>query len=223
MQDQRTATCVKHEGRFDEVKVTVVETPGWFRDTTPADWIKEEVSRGVSMCDPGPHVFLLVVPVCRSFTEKDLKDLVEVLKLFTERVWRHCMVLFTWGDWLNGRPVEDYIAREGRYIQELLGKCGNRYHVHFRDPVQVKELLQKIVDLVTRNKGCFTTKGKKNKFQILPWQKTMIEEEWNRREQQLVERMMKALEKEPEQTIPSVRIASSMDDYYRPDCKVLMK
>ncbi|XP_037544453.1 GTPase IMAP family member 8 [Nematolebias whitei] len=221
VQDQRrTATCVKHEGQFDEVKVTVVETPGWFRDSTPPDWIKDEVSHSVSMCARGPHVFLLVVPVLRSFTEKDLQDLVEVLKCFTERVWRHCMVLFTWGDWINERPVEDYITREGRYIQELLEKCGNRYHVlngfHFGDPVQVKELFQKIIDLVTQNKGRFATKGKQNKFQILPWQKGMIEEEWKRREQQLVERMMKALEKEPEeQTVPSVRIECSMDD--RPD------
>lgn len=55
-------------------KVTVVETPGCFRDSTPPDWIKDEVSPNVSMC----------APALRSFTEKDLQDLVEVLKSFTE-------------------------------------------------------------------------------------------------------------------------------------------
>ncbi|XP_013856083.1 GTPase IMAP family member 8 [Austrofundulus limnaeus] len=217
-QDQRrTTTCVKHEGSFDEVKVTVVETPGWFRDSTPPDWIKAEVSHSVSMCAPGPHVFLLVVPVLRSFTEKDLKDLLEVLMQFTDRVWRHCMVLFTCGDWLNERPVEDYITREGRYIQELLERCGNRYHVlryfNSEEFAPTKELFQKIIDLVTRNKGCFTSNDKQRKLQILPRQKTLTEEEWDRREQQLIERMMKALEKEPEeQTVPSVRIARSMSE-----------
>uniref|UniRef100_A0A3Q3BFR7 AIG1-type G domain-containing protein n=1 Tax=Kryptolebias marmoratus TaxID=37003 RepID=A0A3Q3BFR7_KRYMA len=223
IQDQRRpAACVKHEGRFDGVKVTVVETPGWFRDTTPPDWIKEEVSHGVSMCAPGPHVVLLVVPVLTSFTEKDLKDLVEVLRPFTDRVWRHCMVLFTMGDFLNERPVEDYIVREGRSIQELLEKCGNRYHLlnywHFGDPAPIKELFQNIIDLVTRNKGCFTTKDKQRTFQKLPQQKTMTEEEWNRREQQLIERVMKALEKEPEkQTVPSMKVAHSMDEGHIPD------
>ncbi|MEQ2241631.1 hypothetical protein ILYODFUR_027264, partial [Ilyodon furcidens] len=151
-QDERgTRTCVKHEGNFDGVKVSVVETPGWFTDPTPPDWIKDEVLHSVSMCSPGPHVFLLVVPISRAFTEKDLKALVEVLKPLTERVWRHCMVLFTWGKWLNDLPVENYIAREGKELQELLEKCGNRYHVlnryHSDDPLHVKELFQKIIDM----------------------------------------------------------------------------
>uniref|UniRef100_A0A096M5W7 GTPase IMAP family member 8-like n=1 Tax=Poecilia formosa TaxID=48698 RepID=A0A096M5W7_POEFO len=157
-QDQReNAKCVKHEGRFNGVKVSVVETPGWFSDPTPPDWIKDEVLHSVSMCSPGPHVFLLLVPILRSFTEKDLKALLEIMKPLTERVWRHCMVLFTWGNWINDVPVENYIVREGKELQELLEKCGNRYHV--LNPkcsdysVQVKELFQKIIDMVTHNKG----------------------------------------------------------------------
>uniref|UniRef100_A0A096MCT5 GTPase IMAP family member 8-like n=1 Tax=Poecilia formosa TaxID=48698 RepID=A0A096MCT5_POEFO len=154
-----TSTCVKHEGRFDGVKVSVVETPGWFSDPTPPDWIKDEVLHSVSMCSPGPHVFLLVVPILRSFTEKDLKALVEIMKPLTERVWRHCMVVFTRGDWINDVPVENYIVREGKELQELLEKCGNRYHVlkNFNSdvPVQVKELFQKIINIFKHNKECF--------------------------------------------------------------------
>uniref|UniRef100_A0A3B3UQD3 AIG1-type G domain-containing protein n=1 Tax=Poecilia latipinna TaxID=48699 RepID=A0A3B3UQD3_9TELE len=120
--------------------------------------------------------------------EKDLKALLEIMKPLTERVWRHCMVLFTRGDWINDVPVENYIVREGKELQELLEKCGNRYHVlnpNCSDfSVQVKELFQKIIDMVTHNKGIFTTEGKQNKFQVFLWQKQQIEEEWNRREQE---------------------------------------
>ncbi|XP_038160774.1 GTPase IMAP family member 8-like [Cyprinodon tularosa] len=225
-EDQRTsATCEKHEGDFDGVKVSVVETPGWFSDPTPPDWIKDEVLHSVSMFSPGPHVFLLVVPIFRAFSEKDLKALVEVLMPLTERVWRHCMVLFTFGNWLNGLPVENYIVREGKELQELLEKCGNRYHVlssfDYDDPVQVKELFQKIINMVKQNKGCFTTEGKRKNFQFLPLQekqRMLMEEEWNRREQELMERMMKALEKEPEKpTVPSVEVAESKDGFLIPD------
>ncbi|XP_047212016.1 GTPase IMAP family member 8-like [Girardinichthys multiradiatus] len=207
-QDQReTSTCVKHEGDVDGVKVSVVETPGWFTDPTPPDWIKGEVLHSVSMCPPGPHVFLLVVPISRAFTEKDLKALVEVLMPLTERVWRHCMVLFTWGDWLHDLPVENYIAREGKELQELLEKCGNRYHVLnpyiSDDPVQVKELFQKIIDMVTQNKECFTTEGTKlsflEKFSFFFGNKKQMEEEWKKREEELIRRMLKALAKEPEE------------------------
>ncbi|MED6281549.1 hypothetical protein CHARACLAT_022704 [Characodon lateralis] len=207
-QDQReTSTCVKHEGDVDGVKVSVVETPGWFTDPTPPDWIKDEVLHSVSMCSPGPHVFLLVVPISRAFTEKDLKALVEVLMPLTERVWRHCMVLFTWGDWLNDLPVENYIAREGKELQELLEKCGNRYHVlnlyHSDDPVQVKELFQKIIDMVTQNKECFTTEGTKlsfpEKFSFFFGNIKQMEEEWKKREEELIRQMLKDLAKEPEE------------------------
>uniref|UniRef100_A0A3B3XI20 AIG1-type G domain-containing protein n=1 Tax=Poecilia mexicana TaxID=48701 RepID=A0A3B3XI20_9TELE len=224
-QDHReTSPCVKHEGNFDGVKVSVVETPGWFSDPTPPDWIKDEVLHSVSMCSPGPHVFLLLVPILRSFTEKDLKALLEIMKPLTERVWRHCMVLFTRGDWINDVPVENYIVREGKELQELLEKCGNRYHVlkNFNSDysVQVKELFQKIIDMVKQNRGCFTIKPKQKKLPILPWQTKQIEKEWKRREQELIERVMKALGKEPEEpTEPHVRTAESKDDLVIPNSK----
>uniref|UniRef100_A0A3B3WQ64 AIG1-type G domain-containing protein n=1 Tax=Poecilia mexicana TaxID=48701 RepID=A0A3B3WQ64_9TELE len=225
--DQERITCVKHEGNFDGVKVSVVETPGWFSDPTPPDWIKDEVLHSVSMCSPGPHVFLLLVPILRSFTEKDLKALLEIMKPLTERVWRHCMVVFTWGDWINDVPVENYIVREGKELQELLEKCGNRYHVikNFNSDysVQVKELFQKIIDMVKQNKECFSVEDRKEKFLSFlrpPEQQTLTEQEWKRREQELIERMMKALSKEPEEpTEPHVRKAWSKDDRYIPDSK----
>ncbi|XP_015232337.1 PREDICTED: GTPase IMAP family member 8-like [Cyprinodon variegatus] len=219
-EDQRTsATCEKHEGDFDGVNVSVVETPGWFSDPTPPDWIKDEVLHSVSMFSPGPHVFLLVVPIIRAFTEKDLKALVEVLMPLTERVWRHCMVLFTWGDWLNGLPVENYIIREGKELQELLERCGNRYHVlsslNGHDPVQVKELFQKIINMVKKNKKGFTTEGIKLRQGK---QRMLTEEEWNTREEELMERVMKALAKEPEKpTLSSVEAAESKDGGVIPD------
>uniref|UniRef100_A0A3B3CGQ6 AIG1-type G domain-containing protein n=1 Tax=Oryzias melastigma TaxID=30732 RepID=A0A3B3CGQ6_ORYME len=119
----------------------------WYKDTKAPDWLKHEVHRSVSMCDPGPHAFLLVVPVCKSFTENDLREFVELLKPFTEKVWAHCMVLFTWGEWLGKHSIEDHIVREGKALQELLVKCDNRYHVFCWEdsdnPAPVKDLLQK--------------------------------------------------------------------------------
>uniref|UniRef100_A0A087Y507 AIG1-type G domain-containing protein n=1 Tax=Poecilia formosa TaxID=48698 RepID=A0A087Y507_POEFO len=227
-QDHReTSPCVKHEENFDGVKVSVVETPGWFSDPTPPDWIKDEVLHSVSMCSPGPHVFLLLVPNGRSFTEKDLKALLEIMKPLTERVWRHCMVVFTWGNWLNDVPVENYIVREGKELQELLEKCGNRYHVlnpcSYDDPVEVKELFQKIINMVTQNRGFFTTELEKRTFQNLPWlgkQRTVTEDESNQREQDLIEKMLKALSNEPEDpTVPVTKMAHSMDEDYISDSK----
>ncbi|XP_041868520.1 uncharacterized protein LOC121657180 [Melanotaenia boesemani] len=226
LQDQNGAEkSVKCQGNFDGVKVTVVETPRWYIDTSVPEWLRAEVLRSVSMCSPGPHVFLLVVPILKAFTEKDHKALVELLMPFTERVWKHCMVLFTWGEWLNDVPIEEHITREGKTLQELVEKCGNRYHVlnqnHFGDPVPVKGLLQKIIDMITRNKGCFSIEGKQRKFSALFWQAKqpiLTEEEWNRREQMLIDRMLKAIANEPDvSSVPSETMAHSIDDYFIPD------
>uniref|UniRef100_A0A096LU36 AIG1-type G domain-containing protein n=1 Tax=Poecilia formosa TaxID=48698 RepID=A0A096LU36_POEFO len=222
--NRRTTCCEINHGVFQDKRLTVVDSPGWFynhtlQDTNEMDKLEIEKII-VSMCSPGPHVFLLLVPILRSFTEKDLKALVEIMKPLTERVWRHCMVVFTYGDWLEGLPVENYIVKEGKKLQELLEKCGNRYHVlnrcHFYDPVQVKELLQKIFDMVKQNREYFTIKGKQTMFQKQPLSEkehTFTEEEWIRREQELIERVMRALAKEPEEpTAPSMKVANSKND-----------
>uniref|UniRef100_A0A3B5QTQ4 Uncharacterized LOC102233465 n=1 Tax=Xiphophorus maculatus TaxID=8083 RepID=A0A3B5QTQ4_XIPMA len=176
---RRTA---QSEARQQEVfgrRVTVVDTPGWWwlwpkEDTPKLDQI--EIQNSVHLCPPGPHVFLLLIPISLHLSQRILKPL-------TERVWRHCMVLFTWGHWLNDLPVENYIVREGKELQELLEKCGNRYHVlnpkHSDDLVQLKELFQKMFVMVKQNKVWFTTKHNKREY------------EWNKREQNLIEKILK--------------------------------
>ncbi|KAM3863859.1 LOW QUALITY PROTEIN: GTPase IMAP family member 8-like [Diretmus argenteus] len=208
--------------------VTVVESPGWLMNTTAVpDWLKGEFVRSVSMCAPGPHAFLLVVPISTTFTKKDREAVVELLMPFGERVWRHCMVLFTWGDWLGDRSIEDHIASEGEALQWLVNKCGDRYHVlnchRFGEGLPVIELFQKVFDMITRNKGLhFTTEEQQKKQQrsVLPWvprKYTLTEEQWNRREEQLIDRMLKAVAVEPEEpTLPSVRKTASIDGAYTP-------
>uniref|UniRef100_A0A3Q2EEB8 AIG1-type G domain-containing protein n=1 Tax=Cyprinodon variegatus TaxID=28743 RepID=A0A3Q2EEB8_CYPVA len=200
------------EGR----RLTVVDSPGWFcihtlQDTSEMD--KLEIENSVNLCPPGPHAVLLVIPLAINFDPSYLRSVQEHMSLFREEIWKHTLVLFTYGDWLG-----NYIVREGKELQELLEKCGNRYHVlsslDYNDPIQVKELFQKIINMVKQNKGCFTTEVKRKKFQFLPRQgkqRMLMEEEWNRREQELMDRMMKALAKEPEKpTVPSVEVAGKL-------------
>ncbi|XP_042361031.1 GTPase IMAP family member 8-like [Plectropomus leopardus] len=219
-QDQRRRTmCVKHETNVAGVNISVVEAPGWFTDSMTPDWLKSEVQRSIFMCAPGPHAFFLVVPTSKAFTENDYKAVVELLMPFSERVWRHCMVLFTWGDWLKERSIEEHIAAEGKALKQLVEMCGYRYHVlncnRFSDGFQVVELFEKVFDTITRNKDHYFSAedqlGKKQKL-MLSWQ-----EEWNRREQELIDRMLKAVAQEPEEeAVPSLKMAASMDGAFIP-------
>ncbi|XP_041634293.1 GTPase IMAP family member 8-like [Cheilinus undulatus] len=215
----RTMVSVKHQKSMEEFSISAVETPGWLADEETPDWLKKEVLRSVSMCAPGPHAFLLVVPVSKAFTEADAKAVVELLEPLGERVWRHCLVLFTWADWLSGRNIEDYIGAEGEKLQRLVEKCGNRYQVFSSTRgFNNVDLLRKINIMFTRNNGCcFTPENNQPKKQKLSLfrrakQQELTEEEWNRREQELVDRMLEAVTREvQEPTNPPVKVANSID------------
>ncbi|KAM6914276.1 GTPase IMAP family member 8-like [Lycodopsis pacificus] len=215
---QETTTCVKHERNRFGINVSVVEAPGWFTDSTIPDWLKGEVLRSVSMCAPGPHVFLLAVPISKAFTENSYQAVVEVLMPFGDKVWRHCMVMFTWADWLNHRSVEEHIAAQGKALQRLVEKCGYRYQAvsgsSFGDRFLIMEVYHKMTAMITRNKGRYFAaegkKGEKNK-PTLTWQ------EWDSREQELIDRMLKAVAQEAEEPpLRSVKMTASFDGAFIP-------
>uniref|UniRef100_A0A4W5LZ78 AIG1-type G domain-containing protein n=1 Tax=Hucho hucho TaxID=62062 RepID=A0A4W5LZ78_9TELE len=81
----------------------------------------------------------------------------EHLELLSERVWIHTIVLFTHGDCLGDTTIEQHIESEGEALKWLIEKCGNRYHVlnneNKGDVTQITELLEKIEEMVTGNRG----------------------------------------------------------------------
>ncbi|XP_076120735.1 uncharacterized protein LOC143101203 isoform X2 [Alosa pseudoharengus] len=155
-----TATqCVKRQGEVAGRQVTVVDTPGWGRNETLRDTpqkTKRDIVLSVSLCPPGPHAVLLVIPVACRFTQ-DTESVRDHLELLGKHVWSHTIVLFTYGDWLGDTSIEQHIESEGETLRWIIGKCGNRYHVlnnkDWTDDTQVTELLEKIEQMVVRNGG----------------------------------------------------------------------
>ncbi|KAG9283499.1 GTPase IMAP family member 4-like [Astyanax mexicanus] len=159
---------VKRETEVDGRKVTIVDTPGWFSaQTTPASY-QEEMVRSMTMCSPGPHAFLLVIPV-GMFTETDRVRIEENLALFGPDVWRHTLVVFTWAEVLRDRPIERHIRREGRELQWVVDKCKKRYHVinnHiFGEHPQLPLLMEKIEKIVAEEGGLYRTQTEESKPQ----------------------------------------------------------
>ncbi|KAI4877786.1 hypothetical protein NFI96_022553 [Prochilodus magdalenae] len=156
-----TAQSVKSQGEAEGTPLTVIEAPGWWRNYRVEDSPNlnaEEIVLGASLCPPGPHAVLLVVRLDTGFTATCRRALEERLGLFqSERVWSHSMVLFTFGDHLEGTTIEEHIEGQGEALQGLVEKCGNRVHVlnnkDRKNSRQVKELLEKIEAMVTGNGG----------------------------------------------------------------------
>ncbi|XP_048104175.1 uncharacterized protein LOC125297755 [Alosa alosa] len=157
---RKTPQCVKGEGEVSGRQVTVVQPPGWHPLASleaTSELIKQEIELSVSLCPPGPHIFLLVIWANSCFTEQQRKTIQEHVELLGKTVWSHTMVLFIYGAWLGDTTIEQYIESEGEALQWVVEKCQNQYHVfnnhNMADSGQVSQLLDKIDEMVAGKSG----------------------------------------------------------------------
>ncbi|XP_030602739.1 GTPase IMAP family member 8-like isoform X2 [Archocentrus centrarchus] len=154
-----TSECQKETGEFEGQNLTVVDTPGLFDNVNTDEEMMAEITRSICFAAPGPHVFLLVIPVGR-FTNEE-RDTVRILQqMFGVSLADYTMALFTRGDELcGGNTIENFI-RENQALSYFIHQCKGGYHVfnnRDKEPFQVRELLEKINEMVQRNGGnCYT-------------------------------------------------------------------
>ncbi|KAL0993049.1 hypothetical protein UPYG_G00102610, partial [Umbra pygmaea] len=152
-----TLDCEKHRGTVAGRVVSVVDAQNWFCSERPPEEGRLHLSRCVALSTPGPHSFLLCVPVDRP-ADVELQALDTLEKVFgPAAVSGHTMVLFTHTDKLGpGHQLDEYIAKR-KDLLELVVLCGDRYHSLERRGGQekdegrrrsVEELLEKIEKMV---------------------------------------------------------------------------
>ncbi|XP_026077789.1 GTPase IMAP family member 8-like [Carassius auratus] len=165
----RTGEGKRGFGDVDGRKMTVLDTPGWwkyFASELNPDFIRSAILGSVLECKKFPHSMLLVIPADTSFQEEQKRITEQNMSILGDDVWRHTIVLFTWGDRFKDISIEQHIESEGEALQWLIEKCGNRYHVfdntdkNNRD--QVTELLQKIDEMAAEN-SLFCFNKRKNR------------------------------------------------------------
>ncbi|XP_022064481.2 GTPase IMAP family member 8-like isoform X2 [Acanthochromis polyacanthus] len=181
--------------------VTVIDTPGWWKETSRCtEDMDKEIVRGLSLSPPGVHAVLLVVPLDLRFRQAQLAALEDHMNLFDEGIWKHTMVLFTYGDNLEDKSVEEHIEREHSALRWLVDKCENRYYtinnMKKADMTQVTELFEKVEEMVAGNSGqlfCPDMKDvhlrideKFKKRELKHVLKKSLEQEYRRRELELM-------------------------------------
>ncbi|XP_051768168.1 GTPase IMAP family member 8-like [Ctenopharyngodon idella] len=155
-----TEKCPKYSSDVNGRKITVLDTPSWwkyfsskFNPKFAQAAILESISQSQHM--QFPHAMILVIPVDTSFKNEQKRIIEEYMAILGEDVWRHTIVLFTWGNRFPDISIEHHIESEGDALQWLIEKCRNRYHVFDnsdkKNRAQVTELLQKIDEMVAEN------------------------------------------------------------------------
>nr|XP_019938410.1 PREDICTED: GTPase IMAP family member 8-like [Paralichthys olivaceus] len=192
----RTMKVLKQIGKVAGREVIIVDTPGWWKFFpaifTP-DAMKSETLSGLSLCSPAPNVIVLAVPLDTSFTEEQRRVTEDNMMMLGLRAWRHVIVLFTFGDVLGRKTIEQHIESEGKPLHWLIEKCGKRYHVldnRSSADDQVIELLEKMEEMVAGNSSFYLSEthdpqAEKDGGDRLSEKKDEITEhlniEWNRR------------------------------------------
>ncbi|XP_016403659.1 GTPase IMAP family member 4-like, partial [Sinocyclocheilus rhinocerous] len=175
-----TQACSSHSSMSIEGKPTikVIDTPGWCDSSQSENDIKQEIIKCIHVSSPGPHVFLLVLLIGR-FTNEEINTIMNILKEFGDEVTKYMIVLFTKGDDLEEKPIEDYLKEVHSDLKKIIQLCGGRYHVfNNRDKKnnnQVSSLLEKIHKMVESNEEKYytTTMYQKGK-RMIKQQKTVM-------------------------------------------------
>ncbi|XP_067462874.1 GTPase IMAP family member 9-like [Thunnus thynnus] len=196
-----TKCCEKAYGEVDGQKIAVIDTPGLFDTRNTEAETVEDIAQSILYASPGPHIFLVIIKLGR-FTEEEKQTIQIIQTIFGEEANKYSMVLFTHGDLLKGKPIEEFL-RCSKDLQELVAKCNNQYHVfnnELEDRSQVRELLDKIRYINVNNGGSYyTTEMFQRAERAIEEEKHRIlkeREEQNRKER---EELMKEIEEKYQQ------------------------
>ncbi|XP_012681043.2 GTPase IMAP family member 5 [Clupea harengus] len=167
-----TSECESRAAAVAGRQLTVVDTPDWFSSELSPEEVHRQIRSCLALVAPGPHAFLLCVPVDQP-ASMELLGLEALEKVFGPgAVSRHTLVLFTHMDRLpEGVTLEEYVtSRERQDLLKLVERCGNHYHALERgrgeggegeqeekERRSVEELLEKVEHVVRESGADFHT------------------------------------------------------------------
>ncbi|XP_042285997.1 GTPase IMAP family member 9-like [Thunnus maccoyii] len=196
-----TECCQKAYGDVDGQMVAVIDTPGLFDTRNTEEKTAEDIVQSISYASPGPHIFLVVIKLGR-FTEEEKHTVEKIQEIFGEEANKYSMVLFTHGDQLKGKTIEE-LLEESKALQELVAKCNNQYHVfnnELKDHSQVRKLLEKIRNINVQNGGSYyNTEMFQKAERAIEEKKQQILQEKEKQNCKEQEELRKEIEKEYQQ------------------------
>uniref|UniRef100_A0A8B9GZT6 AIG1-type G domain-containing protein n=1 Tax=Astyanax mexicanus TaxID=7994 RepID=A0A8B9GZT6_ASTMX len=151
-----TKECQMASSEVQGRSLAVIDTPGWFDTSLTNKEVEQEVLRCMAMCSPGPHAFLLIIKIDR-FTEEQQQTVELIQKTFQENMANHTIIIFTHGDVLRGKPIEQFISEQDERVQRLVQQFGSRFlafnNNDLKNQDQVTELLKKVDELLVQNEN----------------------------------------------------------------------
>ncbi|XP_016386690.1 protein FAM71B-like isoform X2 [Sinocyclocheilus rhinocerous] len=158
-----SVTRVCECGRTDEdssgtmKSILIVDMPGFGDTRLDATSIHAEIAKCIALTAPGPHVFLLVIPLGRYTADED-QAVAQMLHVFGEEALRHTVALFTRGDELDDDGgIESFLESAPERLKILLRDCGGRYCVFNNRAPENRAQVNALLTIVDSMGGaCYT-------------------------------------------------------------------
>lgn len=142
--------------------ITVVDTPGFTARDSDEDQLEKRLRMIRQQSDPGPHAVVFVVRIGR-MSREDSALLKALRKMFYVDDDDHCrhpsnfsMVLFTHGDELRGRSI-DQMIQSNSCVSALVSVSRDRFCVFDNNQKgnreQVREFLRHVENIISENGG----------------------------------------------------------------------
>ncbi|XP_056231835.1 uncharacterized protein LOC130169280 [Seriola aureovittata] len=115
--------CQRFSGQLKEKHIVLINTPDLLHYNISEHKLTEIIENCVSLSDPGPHVFLLVLKP-EDFTEEQKLRLCRVLKLFSDQSFDHSLVLISTPRGRSSGSIENYMQHPP--LGDFIRKCKSR-------------------------------------------------------------------------------------------------
>ncbi|XP_070975743.1 uncharacterized protein [Oncorhynchus clarkii lewisi] len=136
--------CERARGQVEGRHIAVINTPDLLDPNMSHDKLSEELRWCVTMSDPGPHVFLLVLQP-EEFTQEEGDRIRKILDTLSDRSFDYSMVLTTHED-KRGHMDEDHP------LNQMVRACRGRQHLSDRT-----QLIADVDKIVKENGGDYLT------------------------------------------------------------------
>ncbi|ROJ08808.1 Interferon-induced very large GTPase 1 [Anabarilius grahami] len=124
--------------------ISLVELPALSR--LSVEEVMRQTLRCVSLCHPGVHVFLLIIPDA-PLNNEDKAEMEEIQRIFSSRINKHMMILIM----QNSKHQTEELCEE---TQSVIESFEGRHHF-FGPNTQVSTLMENIEQMVEENRGEF--------------------------------------------------------------------
>lgn len=140
------AEVVSGSAAVEDCWITVVDTPGFTARDSDEDQLEKRLGMIIQQSDPGPHAVVFVVRIGR-MSREDSALLAALRKMFSVCSRNFSMVLFTHGDELRGRSI-DQMIQSNSCVSELVSMSRGRFCVFDNNQKgnrkQVREFLRHV-------------------------------------------------------------------------------